>query len=283
MRQASTTVTMGSKRQRKARIDHVNCICALLLMTPLPGWAETVPDDDAFGAGLKADIAADFRYHYSAQPLTDVAVGFGITALLANSNADAEIQQFFREQLQNDTGDSLANVFTDVGNLAQPLFSIPIYLGVIWLGDRNAATESAAPQWAANSLRASLVAMPELVALAYIAGGQRPEEGAPGWNPFDDNNGVSGHAFFGAVPIITAAKMTDKRWLRYTLYATSTLPGFARVYEDKHYFSQAFMGWWLANAAARTVEHSNFGRQSSVRLLPLLYPDGGGLQFSMRF
>lgn len=283
MSQALATLPLFSKRRHKPSTDRVRLICMLLFITPLHGWAETVAEGDGFGAGLKADIAADFRYHYSAQPLTDVALGFGITALLANSNADAEIQQFFREQLQSDSGDALANVFTDVGDLAQPLFSIPIYLGVIWLGDRNAATESATSQWAANSLRASLVAMPELVALAYISGGQRPEEGEPGWNPFDDNNGVSGHAFFGAVPIITAAKMTDKRWLRYTLYATSTLPGFARVYEDKHYFSQAFMGWWLANAAARTVEHSNFGRQSSVRLMPLLYPDGGGLQVSMRF
>jgi len=255
----------------------------LLLLAPLCGRADSGAGHDVFPAGLKADIAADFRYHYSSRPLMDVALGFGITGLLANSNADAEIQQFFREQLQSDTGDSLAGLFTDVGDLAQPLFSIPIYLGVMWLGDHNGTADSAGSRWAANSLRASLVGMPELVALAYLSGGQRPEEGEPGWNPFDDTNGVSGHAFFGAVPIIAAARMTDRRWLRYTLYATSTLPGFARIYEDKHYFSQAFMGWWLASVASATVAHTNAARPSNVRLMPLLYPDGAALQVSIRF
>jgi hypothetical protein len=153
----------------------------------------------------------------------------------------------------------------------------------MWLGGENRAAESATAQWGANSLRAVLVGTPELVTLAYVSGGQRPEEGEPGWDPFDDYNGVSGHAFYGAVPIIAAANLTDKRWLRNTLYIGSTLPGLARVYEDKHYFSQVFMGWWLAYAATRTVEHTNSGRDSTVHVVPLLIPDGAGLQVRIRF
>ena len=252
------------------------CIAALAL-------AATGAAADSEAGSLAEQIRADFRYHYSAEPLTDVAIGFGITALLANSNIDAEIQEFFREDLQGDTGDNLAELFTDVGDLAQPVFSIPIYLGAMWLGGDNREVESATARWGANSLRAVLVGTPELVTLAYVSGGQRPEEGKPGWDPFDDYNGVSGHAFYGAVPIMAAARLSEKRWLRNTLYLGSTLPGLARVYEDKHYFSQVFMGWWLAWVATRTVEHTNSGRDSSVQVVPVLIPDGAGLQVRIRF
>lgn len=250
---------------------------------PVGGSAQTDIEDAGFIASLTADIRADFRYHYSSQPLTEVAVGFGVTGLLANSNADEEIQQIFRDELQGQAADSVADLFTSVGDIAQPIYSIPIYLGAMWLGGYSGESESVTAHWGANSLRSVLVGTPQLIALSHIAGGQRPEEGEPGWSPFDDNNGVSGHAFFGAVPIITAAKITDKRWLKYTLYATSAFPGLARVYDDKHYFSQVFMGWWLAYVAAKTVEYTDLGQEASVRVVPLLYPDGGGLQVNIQF
>ncbi|MDA0707123.1 MAG: phosphatase PAP2 family protein [Proteobacteria bacterium] len=266
---------------RLRTLDCVGFICVLAL--PLFASAETNNGEGRPAERLADQIRADFRYHYSAKPLGEVAIGFGISALLANSNADAEIREYFQDELQNQTGDDLADLFTDVGDLAQPLFSVPIYFGTMWLGNYNGKPETAAARWGANSLRAVLVGTPEFVTLAYVSGGQRPEEGEPGWDPFDDNNGVSGHAFFGAVPIITAAKLTDRRWLWNTLYVTSTLPALARVYEDKHYFSQVFMGWWLAHSAARMVEHTNSGSESAVRVSPLFVPDGGGLQVSIRF
>jgi hypothetical protein len=255
------------------------CFSLLLLLSPAIAFAQTSTEE----LGFTDLIKADFRYHYSARPLTEVAVGFGVTALLANSNADENIQRLFRDKLQGDAGDSLADLFTTVGDVAHPIYSIPIYLGTMWIGGYNGEAESAAARWGANSLRGLLIGTPELVVLERVAGGQRPEDGEPGWTPFEGDAGVSGHSFFGAVPIITAARMTDKRWLKYTLYATSTLPGLARVYDDKHYFSQAFMGWWLAYVAAKSVEHTNFGDKSTAHIMPLLYPDGGGLQVSIQF
>ncbi|MDH4126272.1 MAG: phosphatase PAP2 family protein [Gammaproteobacteria bacterium] len=255
----------------------------LLLSLPALALAGTDSAGAIEASSLAEQIRADFRYHYSARPLTEVAIGFGVSALLANSNADASIQEFFQDDLQGETGDDLAEVFTDVGDLAQPMFSVPIYLAARWLGGRNREVNSATARWGANSLRALLVGTPQLVTLAYVSGGQRPEEGEPGWDPFDDTNGVSGHAFFGAIPIIAAANLTDRRWLRNTLYVSSTLPALARVYEDKHYFSQVFMGWWLAYVSSRTVEHTNSGSGSALQFTPLLFPDGGGLQVRIQF
>ena len=254
-------------------------VCLFLLVAPASGLAQTSNEEQSFVEIL----TADFRYHYSSKPLTDVAVGFGATALFANSEADENIQRVFRDKLQGQAGDSLTNFFTGVGDVAHPIYSIPIYLTTMWIGGYNGESESAAARWGANSLRGVAVGAPELIVLGSIAGGNAPDEGEPGWSPFDSNNGVSGHSFMGAVPIITAAKMTDRPWLKYTLYTVSTFPGLARIYDEKHYFSQALMGWWLAYVATRTVEYTNIGDESTTRIMPVFYPDGGGLQVSIKF
>lgn len=239
--------------------------------------------DDGFVGTLASEIRRDFREHYSRAPLIDVAIGFGMTGVLANSDADEEIQEIFRDDLQGAFGDDLTDLFTGIGDVAQPLTAVPIYLGVMWLGNYGDAGETAAARWGNRSLRAMLVGTPQLVALSYLSGGQRPEDGEPGWDPFAADDGVSGHAFFGAVPLLAAAAMTEKRWLRYSLYAASTMPGFARVYDEKHYLSQVFMGWWLARAATRSVLRTDRSGSRAVRLTAVPYLDGGGLQLSLRF
>ncbi|MEZ6069860.1 MAG: hypothetical protein R3C10_06170 [Pirellulales bacterium] len=91
-----------------------------------------------------------------------------------------------------------------------------------------------------------------MLALQAVTGASRPGESTSEshWKPFDDNNGVSGHAFMGAIPFMSAAKMTDNIWFKGALYAASALPAMSRVSDDDHYFSQAFLGWWMAYMAA---------------------------------
>jgi hypothetical protein len=263
-------------------IPYVFLVAAVLL---IPSVGQTQAGDDrpspleSFGE----DVISDFRRHYSLRPLGKVAIGLGITGVIANTNADDSIQDFFNEDLAGDAGDDLADVFDSVGDVAHPLYSFPIYLGAMWFGGYNSDNESVIAKWGANSMRAVLVGAPEVVIISNVIGGNRPEKGESGWHPFDDDNGVSGHAFLGAVPIITAARQTTNRWLKYTLYATSTLPGLARVYDDKHYFSQALLGWWIAYLSAETIEHTNIGHQSDMQITPVAYVDGGGVQLAFEF
>jgi membrane-associated phospholipid phosphatase len=239
--------------------------------------------DDGFVGTLASEIRRDFREHYSRRPLINVAIGFGVSGVLANSDFDQEIQDVFRDDLQGALGDDLTDLFTAVGDVAQPLTAVPIYLGAMWLGNYGDDTESAAARWGDRSLRAMLIGTPQLVALSQLSGGQRPEDGEPGWDPFAADDGVSGHAFFGAVPLLTAAAMTEKRWLRRTLYALSAMPGLARVYDEKHYMSQVFMGWWLARAATRSVLRTDRESAGAARLTAVPYADGGGLQLDVSF
>ena len=59
------------------------------------------------------------------------------SGLLANSSADRDLQRVLRNELQGPVGDDLVAVFTDLGDIAQPLNSAPIYLGAIWGAKRR--------------------------------------------------------------------------------------------------------------------------------------------------
>lgn len=265
-----------TRENRSGKIFRLAALVAVLLSTEGPAVADS---DVTFGEQLQTD----FRLHYGWRSLGNVAVGFGITGILANTDIDTEIQDVFRDDLQGGLGNDLTAFFTDVGDVAQPLPAVAIYAGAMWLGSRQDQPDTAVGRWGGHSLRAMLIGTPQLVALSHLSGGQRPEEGEAGWDPFEDDNGVSGHSFFGSLPILTAARMTERRWLRNTLFAVSVLPGLARVYDDKHYLSQAFMGWWLANASSRTVERTNRDLTRRAALEPVLLEDGVGFQIAGRF
>lgn len=270
----------------RASIQYGHLLCGLVLaatMLPSLVLAESATDGSGFFRTLGDDVRADFRRHYSLQPQIQVAIGFGVAGVLANTNADARIQEFFNDELSSDVGDDLADLFTGVGDLSMPLYSFPVYLGAMWLGDYSDESESGLARWGADSMRAGLVGAPEVLVLSHVTGGNRPEEGEPGWSPFDNDAGVSGHAFFGAVPFITAANLTDRRWLKYTLLVTSTMPGLARVYDDKHYFSQSLLGWWIAYVSASTIMHTNAVEPSSLSVSAISYDDGAGVQFVYAF
>ena len=115
-----------------------------------------------------------------------------------------------------------------------------------------------------------------MLSLQVLTGGSRPGEttATSYWKPFDDNNGASGHAFIGAIPFISAAKMSDNIWLKGGLYAASTLPALSRVNDDDHYFSQIFLGWWVAYLAGSAVDRTDDAHRNHRFLV---YPVGDGI------
>jgi hypothetical protein len=116
-----------------------------------------------------------------------------------------------------------------------------------------------------------------------VTGGSRPSEGESYWRPFNGDNGVSGHAFLGGVPFLTAARMTDDPYIKGALYFFSALPALSRINDDKHYASQAFLGWYLAWLSVRAVDAGETGAGAGG-LEPVLFRGGGaGLAWSTRF
>jgi hypothetical protein len=59
---------------------------------------------------------------------------------------------------------------------------------------------------------------------------------------FQRYNGVSRHSFMGAVPFIAAAKITENRYIRNSLYLGFMLCGWPKLNADHHHFSQGVSG-----------------------------------------
>ena len=116
-------------------------------------------------------------------------------------------------------------------------------------------------EWGSRSLRAMAVGAPVVGILQIGLGSARPTVGDSNWRPFRSVHGVSGHAFVGAVPFLTAGEMTDNLWLKSAFIASSLGSGWSRINDDAHYLSQVALGWWLAYLAVRSVDDTEKTRK----------------------
>jgi len=222
-------------------------------------------------------VKQDYKDLYlSPDRLLQLGAGFGIGAVVANTSADREIQNWYQERIRTDGGDRVSKVAKTFG---EGLYMIPVCVSAALWGDRFGSDAGTSPigTWGQRATRAYLTATPLLLLAQWGTGGSRPTESGSHWRPFHDNNGVSGHAFIGAVPFLTAARMCeDNHVARYLLYACSVLPALSRVNDNAHYPSQAFLGWFLAWEATDAIaqgENSN----RHVSLAPMTTGDGWGL------
>jgi membrane-associated phospholipid phosphatase len=86
---------------------------------------------------------------------------------------------------------------------------------------------------------------------------------------------VSGHAFIGGITFLNAAAMTDSKLLKCGLYVASAMPAWSRVIQDKHYLSQAIMGWWFAYLSTVAVDMTDQPHECNVTLAPVAMENGG--------
>jgi hypothetical protein len=110
--------------------------------------------------------------------------------------------------------------------------------------------------------------------VAAATGGDRPTEGDSKWGAFNNFHGVSGHAYFSAVPFITAAKMSENPYQKAIFYGLSTFTGIGRINDDKHYFSQSALGWYIAYLSCAVVEKGNDQREGRVHVQLAPVPKG---------
>ena len=132
--------------------------------------------------------------------------------------------------------------------------------------------------------RAYFIGAPVLLVTQFATGGSRPKENISEshWKPFDDNNGVSGHAFIGAVPFLTLAQMYDNSAIKYLAYAGSFLTAWSRINDDSHYFSQAALGWYLAYESVDAV-FDRGAKAKNFSVVPVIVKDNYGVQVQMQW
>jgi membrane-associated phospholipid phosphatase len=168
------------------------------------------------------------------------------------------------------------------GRYVLPIFGVAAATGAVFEGN---PLGDVVGEWGARSLRMFVVGGPPVYVLQLATGAGRPSEGrGSAWQFWQDNNGVSGHTFVGAIPFLAAADMVESPLLKGTLYVCSTFVGFSRMTDNAHYPSQIFLGWYLAWASSRAVSmtETHFAGME-IRVVPLPMADLGGVAVEGRW
>jgi hypothetical protein len=234
---------------------------------------------------LWADIWQDHLNYYSWETLGPSLVMFGAGAAIANTSVDQNFRNWWQRDVHTD---GLREVALDIRNFGEGAYVIPGSVAV-WLAGEMLGNMPGGPalaRWGGRTTRSIAVGFPMLLLMQLATGGSRPIEAdehthPSHWKFFQDNNGVSGHAFIGAIPFLTAAQLVENPWAKGTLLAGSTLVGMSRIETDSHYLSQVILGWWMAYIATSAVERTVLAH-SSYTVEPMLFQDGFGLGVGWR-
>lgn len=217
--------------------------------------------DQDYTARLTENIKVDFRNLYlDTDRLLPAVLWTATAASLANGSSDREFQEYYQTRIRSDTSDSIARIFRVEGDA---FIMAPLLIAAdLAVEDKNVS------EWASMSMRALIVGAPAGLLIQRAIGGSAPEHGGPEWRPFKDDAGLSGHAFVGAVPLITAARMSNTTGAKAFWYSMSVLPALSRINDNKHYLSQAMLGWELAYLSSAAVFDTEDNRQVTAIIYP---------------
>ncbi len=155
-------------------------------------------------------------------------------------------------------------------------------------------------EWGRRNARAVLLGLPLLYGGQFMLGGARPNDGSPHSSKWrgpaytgaclnkkkfssHDCHAISGHAFMGALPFLTAAEMSDHWALKTVFYVSSTFTAWSRINDGAHYLSQAFMGWALAWRVTTIVNRSREEEKGKLQIAPWSDGENIGLSLHLSF
>ena len=216
--------------------------------------------------GELGKIRSDFRNFYSRENFTNLLVGYGVHAVISNSSVDQNLRNWYQNHIRSSALNEGSAGVRDMGAhwAITPVAAVSVLYYSEKIADRihffDTRGGSVLGEFASRTTRAYLVGTPTMLVSQILIGAGRPNSLNPTshWQPFVHANGVSGHAFVGALPLITLAQMSDNFWLKTGFYTCSTLTAWSRFNDDKHYFSQCLLGWYLAYLSCRAVSRTEY-------------------------
>lgn len=128
----------------------------------------------------------------------------------------------------------------------------------------------------------------------YLFSRQRPDSGTPVELSFEGpsfkpkQSFISGHSAIAfAISTTLAMEFRDQKWVAPVVYSLATLTGLSRIYDNRHWASDVFIGAVTGHFIAKTVIRRQFARdgkpiQSNVSMTPILTPLGPGLSMTVR-
>jgi membrane-associated phospholipid phosphatase len=228
-----------------------------------------------WSSNLAEDINHDFRHYMDSDNLLFFGTAFLGAGVLANTGLDRGFADHWQSDFKSNASRTVLAFPKAVGGLS--FYFVPVFLSSMAIGHLREHTllGNVVYHWGYRSFRTVIVGGLQQVILTHLLGSGRPNLNQDSkWQPFLYPTGVSGHAFYGAVPFLTAAMMSDPPLLKYGLYVISTLPGVSRINDNKHYLSQVLLGWTLAFLSARSVYRTDLDRDPTFQVA--VYPKSDG-------
>ncbi len=232
--------------------------------------------------GVWQDIKHDYAEFYSTDRFIRMGIVFAGGAIMANTDIDQKFQDQNRGKIFS-VDDSYN--FKQLGE-GKYLISLSLISAGISSYLSDGKELSGIGKWGERTARAYFVGGPTVLFTQMLTGASRPSEDKKisDWKPFNDTNGVSGHAFIGSVPFITIAYMNkDNAFIKYSAYLASTLAAATRVNDNQHYLSQVILGWYLGWEAVDSVYTVDSKKAKRLAVRPLIGNDTYGIQVSMRW
>jgi hypothetical protein len=229
-------------------------------------------------------VKNDYQKFYSSKRLMRMGIAFSGAAVMANTSIDENFQTWYQSHIRNSSTDECAEIIKVCG---EGIYLIPLSLiaastEYYFDSDEDA---SVITNWGKCTARAYLMGGPALLLMRRITGASRPceTEDASHWKLFNDDNGVSGHAFVGAVPFLTIARMNEEKSLiKYFFYVISGLAAWSRIDDNDHFVSQAALGWYMAREATDTILERK-EEDSRLRIFPLISHDRYGVCIDLKW
>ena len=186
---------------------------------PWDTWASP----SRLGTEMFSDLASDQRNFYSRESLELLGGGLLAGGIIANTSLDDAFQRHLRASILGAESDEWYDTFHASKELGNGVYILPV-MASAWLGGevlQRSGDGHIVARWGERSLRGFAVGAPPVMGLQLLTGGSRPGESQRGsnWETFQDNNGVSGHSFVGALPFITAAKLSEGRTEKMIWYS----------------------------------------------------------------
>jgi hypothetical protein len=237
-------------------------------------------DNGVISRAIETEKTDFGNFYLDRENLTKLGIGVAGAALFANTGMDRYIRNRYQDDLRSNETDKATKIF-NISGTALVLVTVPVY--IVTYGAARLLKNSTMEEWARKSFRATLVGGPALMFLATATGADRPTEGDSHWKPFRNIHGVSGHAYIGGIPFITAAKMSENPYQKAIFYGLSTFTGLSRINDDRHYFSQVALGWYLAYLSCAVVEKGDDRREGRVHVQLAPVPKGIAIAVQKRY
>ncbi len=201
-----------------------------------------------------------------------------VTGLILDHPIQRDVQSH-RSNTKND----IANTFAPFGQQYSLYVIGGFYLGGAVFDDQN--TRNLGVDGLSASLIASVIITPSLKPLF---GRSRPiqNQGGDTFRSFRSINDSfpSGHTTQAFATAAVVANHFDSPWVAPVAYGIASLVGFARVYQGAHWTSDVLAGGLIGFTVGKTVVYyNNQQRSRTVSVVPMLGPDGAGLQITYRW